>query len=323
VDATLDFKQIRYRTIEVKQMGGTARYERGAATLDLDRGTINGAPLTVKLEYDGARLEPRYAWTAGVKDLVVQPVIQALKPEYGDKLTGTAEFASRGSGEGFGDAMLRRLQSESSFTVRDGEMKGIWLLDILASQTKVGALQNMRFFEFGGLVNVAEGKATLQDWAVKGPDARILPSGTVTLADQRVDLTTRVALGPPLAGQVGRNQIAGQLLAEPDGFMRLPFDVRVSGIDPDFKISSGLALGTPGQSTTEAVGETVRGLLGGAIEDRLRKEQEKSGIRPTTGTQTTTGTQPASGTPQPARRPGLGDLLTTSTTRGLLDRIIR
>src|SRR5690606_22335643 len=112
----------------------------------------------------------------------------------------------QGSSQGAGDAFLNRLQSQTHFIVSDGNMTGIWLLDILARQTLIDTFASLSFFNFSGGLDIADGMAKLHEMRVEGDQHRISIDGEVGLADgaYRLSLTPAIATG--IVDRVGRNQ---------------------------------------------------------------------------------------------------------------------
>lgn len=274
IDGTLDIKRLHYRKAELRDVKGTMRLENGVFDFNLPQGNLSGGTISANVQYDSAKLEPRYAWTLNAKKVDAPALLSLVNPKWSDYLSGAADVSSRGNGQGRGEAARRRLQSETSFLVADGEMRNFFLLNALAQQTRVESFRNLRYSEFSGHVTAADGVASLKDWTERGKDQMLTLSGTMSLLDGRYKLAIQPAVGPELARRISDNALAQQLLSDQQEYMRFPFQLVVTGEGSRYQMVPQVGLPVAGEGQKPA--DSLRRVIGGVIEKELLEREAKT-----------------------------------------------
>ena len=271
--AALEIGKISCRGTELSDAKGSFRFENGSGEFRLTQGRVSGGSLAGNVQFNVARLEPRYAWEVAMKQVDLQKLLTAVAPEQAAHFKGKGDIASKGSGEGTGEAAKRRLQSETGFVLSGGLISDFFLLDAIAKQTKIEQFKSVQFDEFSGRIVTADGVATLKDWIERGKEQRISLEGTVTL-DGRYDLLFQPAVTQKMAGKLGKNQLAQQLLVDSQGFFSLPFQVAISGEGTNYQLGGRTTLD---KNVKGALDQNMRNVLQGVVGRQSPKGQGLKG----------------------------------------------
>lgn len=272
----LEIGRLNYQQSELSQARGSLRYEDGVGEVKLTQGAFSGGTITGNGQYDASRQEARYAWDVVLKQVDVKPFLEMTAPELAGHVSGKGDLQSRGSGQGFGEGGKRRLQSETGFSLGNGEISNLPFLDDLAQQTRIDSFRTLQYTEFHGRTSIEGGVATLKDWSERGKEQRINMDGTVGL-DGKCELSLEPALSKALAGKLSKNDMAQQLLGDQQGFITLAA-IPISGMWPDLKVGSvKLKLDKEGKNQ---LNDELRTTLKGVIEQKLQKQTNKGQKKP-------------------------------------------
>jgi hypothetical protein len=303
-----EVKQAVYQGVTLTDAAGTAALDNGVGQVKIEKGTLAGGKLDGEASYDMARINPRYAWRMALREANVDSLSGIAAAAMSGKLTGTATAETQGSGEGFGEVLRRHLDGTCKFTIKDGELKGLPVLDKLSEVTQSETFRNLRFFEFMGDLNIEKGEGTIREAHIKGPDNKILIGGTFGM-----DTSYKVRIDPALSSKLiggGLLQQYAGVAADSDGFARLPVGLSVEGKGAEYRMRPTTSLpfagGQPGESPT--LDDTLRGVLGGIVEkkleERAKEDAPAGGDAATTGTTgEATGEAGTTPAPKPAATP--------------------
>lgn len=276
----LEIGKLTYQGADLSELKGSFRFENGVSDIKLTQGRLNGGSIAGNAQFNAARQEPRYAWEVALRQIDIHALLAAIAPEQAAHFQGKGDIASNGSGEGLGEAAKRRLQSKTGFILTGGQISGFFLLDAVAQQTRVDQFKTIQYDEFSGQITTDQGVATLKDWIERGKEQRISLEGTVTL-DGRYELLFRPAVTQKMAGKLGKNALAQQLLTDSQGFMSLPTQVAITGQGTQFQLGGRIAVDKGGNGTLD---QNLRGVLKGVADQARQKGQgSKAGDAATSG----------------------------------------
>lgn len=298
-DARLDVAELLWKEGRLKNAKGDYRYENGAMTIDVAEGLLNDGHIKAHAEIDLTRIEPRYAWNVNIENADASRVIGLFDPERAKRVSGKLTIDSQCTGQGAGETFKNTFQGKNDFKLTNGELHGVWLLDILAKQTLVPSFSNMKFFDFSGGIDVANRIARLKEVKITGPEHRIDVEGQFDL-DGQYDVALIPAVATGVAEKIRTNKWLPTLVQSVPGFMQFPFKVIVKGTAKSHTIVPvprlPVNVGNVGEAVGGAVG-TIGGAVGKAVEkvpgsgvvtrpiEELRKLNPLGADRQATGTQ--------------------------------------
>ncbi len=245
---------------------GRLKLNDGYLQLYVDDAKMADGFVRGELEVESARRQPRLAWTVAAEGVRVEELLNKKDAEGNDKFTGRARINSRGSSRGRGEELKINLQSEISFAVAEGRMHDVFLLDILADQTKIDSFRDLDFNDITGNVNLADGLALLDDCRLHGPLHGIRLDGTVGF-DGRYRLKLIPAITSALNEKlIDKNPLIPDVVAVATDMFRFPIAISVKGDKEGYVVLPQLRIPVAHEEITES----VRGILGGVV-DKARK----------------------------------------------------
>lgn len=272
VDAKWQVDAAEFRGAQLTDAAGTAQFENGVLVYDMQQGKLANGSLTAQVTLDTARAQPRYSWRVAYQDGVVERLMAAISPELARQLTGLASFQSEGSGEGFGEMLARTLDMTANFSVADGRLSGFDFLDRLSDLTNSETFSDLRFFEFLGTVNFEDGRGEIRQTRVVGEQNKLTFVGSWGL-----DGSFRIQIDPAinrnlLGGSSGLQQYAS-LTSDDEGFVRLPVGLIIEGRGGQYAMqpTASVPLAGMGEGGTPDLGQAVRGVLGGVVQQQLEE----------------------------------------------------
>ena len=201
----------------------------------------------------------------------------ALKPRP-RKLTGKASVTSHGTGQGSGQNLLRTLESETKFEIKNGEIQGFFVLDALAIATRIDTFRTLDFDRSSGVMRTQGGKAVFKEVGASGPLEKVKLTGDYDLVDHSYNLALQPAIGVRYLDKITNNPFLPHLVRDSQGYLTFPLELSVrcdsAGrrkvmVYP--KLPQGL--GTLGGK----VGEAARDAVGGTIEKSTDVIKESGG----------------------------------------------
>ncbi len=275
IDARLTADELQYRDSKLTQAQATYRYDNGAMTASLSQGTFNNGALKIGANADLTRTEPRYAWDVTLTKADASRVLAIADASLAKRVSGELTLRSRGTGQGSGEALKRALQADTTFTVANGSMNGIFLLDELAKQTLVKSFSNLKFFDFSGRIDIADKVGKLKDVKLTGPEHRIDIEGQFDM-DGNYNVTLLPAVATGIAGDIKNNKWLPSLVQAAPGFLQFPFKIQIKGDPRGYRVLPLARLPV----NLGNVGGAVEGVVGGAAEavGGVVKEIPGSGI---------------------------------------------
>lgn len=278
IDARLAADEIQYRDSKLAKAQATYRYANGAMTVNVTQGTFNDGALKGDANIDLTRSEPRYAWNVSLTKANASRVFAMADPSMSKRISGELTLESRCTGEGSGDTFKRTLQGRNTFTVVNGAMNGIFILDELAKQTLVGSFSNLKFFDFSGQIDIANKVGKLKDVKITGPEHRIDIEGQFDF-DGNYNVTLLPAVATGVASSISTNKWLPSLMQATPGFLQFPFKVEIKGDPKGYRVLPLARLPVNIGNVTSAVGGVVGGVIkeipGSGAVTRPLKELQK------------------------------------------------
>ena len=250
----------------LKDARGRLKLNDGYLQLYVDDAKMADGFVRGELEVESARRQPRLAWTVTAEGVRVEELINKKNAEGDDKFTGRARINSRGSSRGRGANLKKNLQSEISFSIAEGRMHDVFLLDILAEHTKIESFRALDFSDITGNVNIVDGVAQLEDCRLRGPLHGIRLDGTVGF-DGRYRLKLVPAVTSALKEKlIDKNPLIPDVVAVAADMFRFPIAVGVKGDREGYVVLPQVRIPV----AHEGITESVRGILGGVV-DKARE----------------------------------------------------
>jgi len=228
-DAEFSIGTVSYRSLAIGPGRLTAKGTEEILEVMLEptgfaEGQVEG---TVALKHEGA--QSRMEWSGKGQGLNLESILQAVEPGEPARLTGIGSFQTSGGGDVDAKEGLtrRHLKGTGVFDITGGTFVRIPLFDFLAKYTRVQEFSQMGFTDLRGDLTLDSGVLSLDRMSTTATVSSLEGSGTMA-EDGAVDGLVFVKVGPSLAKNV-KIPCMSALLVLPDGFVALPFAVRVKG----------------------------------------------------------------------------------------------
>jgi hypothetical protein len=289
---------------------GRANFDKGVVDAVVEEGTLAQGILTAEAGYDMTTPLPAYRWKANLEGAKMDELLAFSSADLATKMTGTGTFQSQGTGRGLGEDLLKNLDSQSTAKVVDGELRGLKWLDSLSEFSRSDSFRNFKFFEVVGAVDFKDGKGSIHDTAMRGPQNKIAVDGII-----QPDMSYAIDILPFLKQELvkgGSAQEYANLLGDGEGYVKLPLKVVIQGKGPEYSTRpvTQLPIGGAGQS----LDQTVRGAIGGLLQREIDKNTKPEATpaptdTATTATTTTEGAAAIAPTPkpEPTKKPSTED----------------
>ncbi|MFP4193843.1 MAG: AsmA family protein [Desulfobacterales bacterium] len=160
-------------------------------------------------------------------------VINAMYPKAGWLVSGTADLSGDFSGRGIRMSDIEKtLTGQSDFEISNGGISGGQITGELASMLGAGSLKTVDFDSFKGNLKIERGKVKVEG-DFDGKDMKMKPSGIIGL-DGSLDLSLNLRVAPGFSDRLSGDSLAGRLMADKEGWTRLPVSVSGTANSPKF-----------------------------------------------------------------------------------------
>jgi|GEM_PF-3057698 len=153
------------------------------------------------------------------------------KPDYKDKIFGTARAGLNFSGAGIlPEEIMKSVKGKLTFQLKDGKLVGIPVMQDLAAKTKIDALREMSYSEFTGDISAADEKATVNVFQLLGSDIKVRMTGYANYdkgMDSALDLKVATDLSPKASQSLPASYNVSQYIGDKNGWM--PLDIKIGG----------------------------------------------------------------------------------------------
>lgn len=262
LDGTVKIGQLRYGGVALEDFDLRLRLADNVLTVAPLTARLAGGSLRVEKRVDLSRRGLAYAAQCRLRQVQVETLVDALYPPARGTAFGRLDLDLDLAGTGTVPATLKRqLDGNGSFVLRDGKLTGAGLAGGLAAFFGEDELRVLRFREFAGTLRLRQGQIELAS-ALSGDDVRLLPQGTVGL-DGAVDLGLDSRFSPQLTRKLAGKGSLGRLVADAEGWGRVPLRVKGTLTEPKLKLDS--------EALSRQAADEARRQLERSLEKRLRQ----------------------------------------------------
>ncbi|MFH0794462.1 MAG: DUF748 domain-containing protein [bacterium] len=272
VKGDISLGEIRYEVLVIRDF--VSQFQLADNRLDISKvdfkveGGNSHFEGSVKTDVPGFR----YDFKGGITELPIEPFSKSLMKKKDIYAVGTvaANYSMNGAGITM-PSLKKNLKGKVTFEARDGEIKGVPILDELANALKISELSTLKFFKGIGDIDIKDGTATLNQMDYVGSLEKLGLRGWVDF-DQRIDLSIYLAAGPPLNKNLRELKYVGEKWTGPDGFTKIPVPIRMVNT-----LSKPRAQFDFQRLVDEEAKSLIQDALQGELKKRLEKEKEKIG----------------------------------------------
>lgn len=263
VTASVNIKQLRYSGLTLDDFDLRLRLADNLLTVEPLTARLAGGTLRVEKRVDLVKRGLAYAVQCRVRQAQVEALVDALYPTARGTAYGALDLDLDLIGSGTLPATLKRnLDGTGTFALTDGKLTGAGLAGGLAAYFGEDELRVLRFKRFAGTLRIRQGQLELAA-SLAGDDLRLVPQGTIGL-DGALDLGLDSRFSPKLTQKLAGKGDLGRLVADSEGWGRVPLRVKGTLSEPKIKLDSA--------ALTNQAAEAVRQKLERSLEKRLQKE---------------------------------------------------
>jgi uncharacterized protein involved in outer membrane biogenesis len=191
--------------LNITKLSGKA----GKGTFDL----ISGADLSKKGYL--------YSLYGRVDSLYAEEIINAFFPKHKDTIYGIVSTNLKFSGKGtLPESIKRNLSGDADFTIREGKITNIPMLNNLAAILNTNELKTINVKRGNGTVSINNGLAKL-DSIITSDEIEMDPKGDIGLVDEDIDLAFDLRLSPRLKGKAMSSSYS-EYLSDETGWGMIP-----------------------------------------------------------------------------------------------------
>jgi uncharacterized protein involved in outer membrane biogenesis len=258
--ASLVFSGMTFKDILVHLL-----VEKNTVTIDKCAMKINegDVSLTGKIQTNVPGF--RYDAALEVKNLAVAPFVDSFVPQLRNVIEGTMSCQSSAKGQGLQpDSLAKNLSGNFSFTMSDGQLSNVPVLNTIAELTRISELQEVRFYTAKGRFDAQNGRITIPELDFVGKQQKLGLTGWANF-NQEIELQISLALGAGLEKKVQDIKYIGELLTTKDGYVELPIPIVIGGT---------LAKPKARFKLSESIKEVGKDLFKDALKKQLEKLRE-------------------------------------------------
>ncbi len=216
---------VTFRELAIQSSKAALTLQGGVLKAVLEQLALAEGAVTAAATVDGSGEALGLAYDAKVDKIQAKPFLKAFSQI--DWLTGTGNFAAKGTGQGRSQKeLVASLNGEGSFQFLDGAIEGVNLAEVLrrvgslGMAAQAGETPRTDFTELSGSYVITNGVLDNQDMKMLAPLIRLGGSGQVAMPPQTVDYLVEAEIVGTLEGQGG---------AEAEALAGLPIPIRVTG----------------------------------------------------------------------------------------------
>jgi AsmA protein len=252
--------QTLYKGLTIEQFRARYRLENNVLLVEEMTGNVAGGSFKNTARVDLGRKGLAYAVQITSRGIQANPLVTAFLPKAAETVFGGLDLQLDVAGQGTRpEAIRRNLTAAGDMLLKDGKLTGAGLAAGLAGFLNLEELRELTFNKAEGRFAVKNGKVDLTS-TLQGRKARLAPQGTVGL-DGALDLALGLALAPELTAKLDRSGKFTSLLADTEGWGRLPLKVTGTALKPNFAIDSSALKGM--------VEEKAKGKLQKLLQEKL------------------------------------------------------
>jgi AsmA protein len=235
----IDVKRAVYKGLEVSDMSLRWMLEDNVfvvQTLEakMAEGQIKGNGRT-DLAVEGLLYDADFS----VSDFSSDALISGFAPKAAGIFAGKTNVFLVISGKGISYADIQKaLSGRGTIFVSEGKIAANALSEELTGVLGIRDLKSIDFKSFDTSFKIDDGKIML-DSVFDGKDIRMKPSGTMGL-DGSLNIDLNLSMAPGFSSRLSEDSLAGRLLADGQGWTRLPVSLGGSVYSPEIKLDSAL-----------------------------------------------------------------------------------
>ncbi len=172
-----------------------------------------------------------------VNDFSSDALISGVSPHAAGSLDGKTSASLKLSGKGTAWTDIQKaLSGDGIIMISEGKIAENALIEGLTRVLGVKDLKSIDFDSFEGGFKIDGGRIKL-DSGLDGKNIKMRPSGTIGL-DGSLDMNLNLSLAPGFSSRLSQDSVAARLLADEQGWTRLPVALGGSFLSPQFKLDS-------------------------------------------------------------------------------------
>jgi uncharacterized protein involved in outer membrane biogenesis len=263
------------KPVEVKDVKLSAGMKGQHATMDNLSLNVFGGQLFSQADLTLGSSSPLFDGKVDLQGVQLRPVVEALI----DQLTvsGTANARMTLQGRGFSKmALMSALEGNGSFTVKDGTIEGVNLLEEAVGLLKAAGItldgsKATVFSTIEGLFGIKQGMITVERFLMDSHDFQATGTGAIGL-DQTLNLKTKLSLSEGLSKQI-MTATPALRMAMTGNRMTVPMLITGTAKAPVYALDSKAFAGKVQEQVKKEVRSVVDDLLKGEKPD-LKKGKE-------------------------------------------------
>lgn len=254
----LTVRKALFKQLAVEQVTADVSLGNNRLRLDRLRGVVGQGRVLADAVVDLGVRGLVYQGQLDLTDVDAAVLAAGLLPDLSATLAGRLHWRSSFEGDGASaQPWLDRFQSKGEFSLQQGLIKGLPVIDSLAVFLGVDELHSLNFEDFSAAYDLRDGLVRVNG-LLTGSQARLAPIGSVG-SDGRLNMNLEVRLAPDLAGRMGAS----------GPFMKVFSDERGWGIIP-VRLLGSLAQPEIGPDTTAI----EKLMMNRVSQDAARKAEE-------------------------------------------------
>jgi AsmA protein len=269
---TLAVRAIRFLTFDLSDLHAGVALDGGTLALKDLKAAFYGGTLLGSASVELARAVPRYALAVTLKEVAVDPLLQAYDPSLGHLLSGTfAGNLDLGSSGVDMKPILAGAVGSGAISLTDGSISSFSVLKQVAALLEmVGGKgigrESTPFQSLAAHLTIGSGRATTSDLTLRSPDLDLDGEGWVGL-----DATMNLAVAARFSQDASRGMLEKTprltALGDRNGRLGVHFTLAGGLANPSFRLDTRSQMGELREKKKEEVKQKVLDRL----QDHLRK----------------------------------------------------
>ncbi|MFW6334872.1 MAG: DUF748 domain-containing protein, partial [Desulfosalsimonas sp.] len=261
VSGRIRAKEARLRNLSARDLETVYTLEDNIFTVESFSAAIAGGNASGSARADLGKQDLEYSAEISLGSIAPDELIKELYPAASGIVSGKADLDGTFSGTGLSPEKLREtLTGRADYKISDGRFSGGEITGQLSSLFGISDLKTLDFDTFSGDLKIDSGRIEMES-SYDSSDVRMNPTGTIGL-DGDLDIALNLRLAPHLSDKVSSDSFAGRLLADSEGWTRIPVSVSGSVVSPGLALDrSGLKKQLKEEGTRRVIEEGLNRLF--------------------------------------------------------------
>jgi AsmA protein len=232
-DGEARIAQTVYRGLAIRNFSLRYRLLDNLLTVENLTGQVAGGSFQKTATCDLGKKGLAYQGQLDLKNIPADSLMKTFAPKAAGTVFGNFSMRADFSGKGtLPEAIRRNLSGQGEFSIADGRLTALPLMQGLADFVRLEELRDFSFQRAAGNYRLQKGKVSLHG-DVSGRDVTMAPTGTIGL-DGQLDLKLGTRLSPGLTAKLDRKGEISQFFTDSEGWGELPLLVAGSLDEPRF-----------------------------------------------------------------------------------------